>query len=240
FGIIGVGASELIAYPYWCLEKGYARNVGPRDDSDAWLQRAVGWFRVMKFDAFASMIIYTIATAAFFLMGVAVLHSEGRDPEGMRLVSTLAQSYVPVFGPYAKWLFLLGAIAVLYSTYLVANAGNARMVADFGGVIGLTSKDADTDRRRRLVTIISAILPLACVVAYIVYPKPVLLIAIAGMTQAVMLPILAWSAIYFRDHETDRRLRPGLTWNIGLTISSIILLITGCWGAFTAIKGLLS
>ena len=36
FGIIGVGASELIYYPYWCLEKGYASFVttpganGPR------------------------------------------------------------------------------------------------------------------------------------------------------------------------------------------------------------------
>ena len=28
FGIIGVGASELIYYPYWCLEKGYARHIG--------------------------------------------------------------------------------------------------------------------------------------------------------------------------------------------------------------------
>jgi hypothetical protein len=30
FGIIGVGASELIYYPYWCLEKGYARHIGSR------------------------------------------------------------------------------------------------------------------------------------------------------------------------------------------------------------------
>ncbi len=36
FGIIGVGASELIYYPYWCLEKGYAKSVGPNDGSDEW------------------------------------------------------------------------------------------------------------------------------------------------------------------------------------------------------------
>ena len=30
FGIIGVGASELMVYPYWCLEKGYGRGVGDR------------------------------------------------------------------------------------------------------------------------------------------------------------------------------------------------------------------
>ena len=105
----------------------------------------------MKWDAIASMAIYTLATAAFYLMGVAVLHKEGRDPENAKLVSTLARSYVPIFGEYAKWLFLSGAIAVLYSTFLVANAGNARMMADFCGVKGWSSGDPESRARFRLV-----------------------------------------------------------------------------------------
>ena len=47
FGIIGVGASELLAYPYWCLEKGYGKFVGKRDGSEQWARRARGWMRVM-------------------------------------------------------------------------------------------------------------------------------------------------------------------------------------------------
>ncbi len=230
FGIIGVGATELISYPYWCLEKGYARSVGPRENTDAWLRRAKGWFRVMKYDAFASMVIYTIATAAFYLMGVAVLHSEGRNPEGGRMVSTLAQSYVPIFGSYARWLFLGGAIAVLYSTYLVANASNARMVSDFLSVIGLRKTEADSDARRKMVTIFSVLLPLACVVAYLLFPKPVMLVAIAGVTQATMLPIIGFSSMYFRYRETDKRLRPGKLWDTFLIASCISLLIVGSWG----------
>ena len=31
FGITGVGGTELFMYPYWCVEKGYARFVGRRD-----------------------------------------------------------------------------------------------------------------------------------------------------------------------------------------------------------------
>ncbi|GAG60928.1 unnamed protein product, partial [marine sediment metagenome] len=27
-GIIGVGAAELMVYPYWCLEKGYGKSIG--------------------------------------------------------------------------------------------------------------------------------------------------------------------------------------------------------------------
>ncbi|MCA9036741.1 MAG: Nramp family divalent metal transporter [Planctomycetaceae bacterium] len=237
FGIIGVGATELISYPYWCLEKGYARSAGPRDESEAWHRRAAGWFRVMEFDAFASMVIYTAATAAFFFLGVAVLHSEGRNPEGTRMVSTLAQSYVPIFGEYAKWLFLSGAIAVLYSTYLVANAGNARMIADFIGVIGLSSKDNDSPQRKKLVRTLSTLLPLACVGAFLLFQEaPVTLIVIAGLTQAVMLPILAFSAMYFRHNITDRRLHPGKLWDFALAISSLALLIAGLWGSYKALE----
>ena len=40
FGITGVGASELFMYPYWCVEKGYARSAGRADGSPAWRGRA--------------------------------------------------------------------------------------------------------------------------------------------------------------------------------------------------------
>ena len=53
FGIIGVGAVELIAYPYWCLEKGYARFTGKADGSDAWVRRVQGWMRVLRLDAWS-------------------------------------------------------------------------------------------------------------------------------------------------------------------------------------------
>lgn len=236
FGIIGVGAVELIAYPYWCLEKGYARSTGPRDSSDEWLQRARGWFRVMKFDAFASMAVYTAATAAFFFLGAAVLHSDGRNPEDMRMVSTLSEAYVPVFGEYAKWLFLLGAFAVLYSTFLVANAGHARMTADFCGVLGLIGTDSVSPQRLRLVRWLSAALPLICVFVFMYFPRsPVLLISVAGLTQSIMLPILGWSSIWFRYRITDPRLRPGLLWDAALILSSLALLIAGLWGSYQAL-----
>jgi hypothetical protein len=62
FGIIGVGAAELVMYPYWCLEKGYARFTGKSDGSEAWRNRARGWMRVLQCDAWLSAVIYTFAT----------------------------------------------------------------------------------------------------------------------------------------------------------------------------------
>lgn len=232
FGAIGVGASELVMYPYWCLEKGYAKAVGPKDESDAWLTRATGWIRVMKYDALASMAIYTLSTVAFFLMGAAVLHPVGRNPDNHRLVITLAESYVPVFGDFGKILLLGGAIAVLYSTYLVANASNSRVFADFTAVIGLSDRRLESKQRQFLIGAFSFALPLICVVIYLLVSAPVLLMIIGGICQSLLLPVLGVSSLYFRYRETDSRLRPGRLWDTALITSCIGMLIAGSWGVY--------
>jgi Mn2+/Fe2+ NRAMP family transporter len=73
FGITGVGASELFAYPYWCIEKGYCRYTGIRSDDATWVRRARGWMRVMYLDAWISMAVFTLATVAFYVLGATVL-----------------------------------------------------------------------------------------------------------------------------------------------------------------------
>ncbi|MDG2389467.1 MAG: Nramp family divalent metal transporter [Planctomycetaceae bacterium] len=229
FGIIGVGATELITYPYWCLEKGYAKWAGVRSDDAAWAHRAKGWMRVMLYDAFLSMVVYTVATIAFYMMGVAVLFNEGRDPEGIRMVSTLASAYVPVFGEYAGWLFLIGAIAVLYSTFLVANAGNARMYVDGCKVFGLIGRDNPKTHDRTLL-FFCTLIPLLSFSMYLTGADPVTLVLIAGMAQAVMLPMIGLGSLYFRYQMTDQRLRPSKLWDAMLVLSCLGLLITGIWG----------
>ena len=91
FGITGVGATELFYYPYWCLEKGYARYTGVNDGTPEWTRRAQGWIRVMKLDAWISMIVFTLSTIAFYAMGAAVLHPQGLVPQGSKMIVTLAE-----------------------------------------------------------------------------------------------------------------------------------------------------
>tara|TARA_R110002095_G_scaffold35763_5_gene33605 strand:+ start:250 stop:1935 length:1686 start_codon:yes stop_codon:yes gene_type:complete len=231
FGIIGVGATELIAYPYWCLEKGYARFTGPHSEDENWALRAKGWMRVMKIDAFASMCIYTFATLAFYLMGVAVLHKEGLDPDGMRMVSTLAEAYVPVFGTYAKWLFLVGAIAVLYSTFLVANAANARIFSDGLRFFGMVD-ESKPNAVQNWVKMMSLILPILCLAVFLTGANPVRLVLIAGTMQAIMLPMLGVAAIYLRYTKIDARLTPGRIWDVLLFLSFLGLLLAGSYGVY--------
>ena len=234
FGIIGVGASELIAYPYWCLEKGYARFTGPRDGSAAWTSRARGWMRVMHTDAWASMVVYTIATLAFFLLGAAVLGRVGLNPKQGDMVRTLAQMYVPVFGPWAHTVFLVGAFAVLYSTFFVAAAGNSRIVADSFGMFGV--HDGSEAARMRWTRIVSTIWPLGALTLYVVVKAPAAMVLLSGVAQAVMLPMLGVAALYFRYRRCDPGLCPGRIWDVLLWISFAGLLIAGSWAAISKLQ----
>ena len=227
FGIIGVGAAELITYPYWCLEKGYGKYTGVNDGSPEWRKRAAGWMRVMHFDAWGAMLIYTFATVAFFLLGASVLHRIGLNPEKGDMVRTLAVMFQPVFSEWAASVFLFGALAVLYSTFFVANASHARTFSDALRVIGLIGHDDAS--YQRWVRILSGVFPILCVVIFIQFPSPAQLVLISGITQGVMLPMLAGAALFFRYKRSVAGLTPNKTWDLFLWLSAFAMLITGAW-----------
>ncbi|MEM9702502.1 MAG: Nramp family divalent metal transporter [Planctomycetota bacterium] len=242
FGLIGVGATELIAYPYWCLEKGYARFSGARPEREgeertAWIARARGWMRVMRADAFAALCVYTVSTVAFYLIGAAVLHPAGVQPQGAETIATLAKAYDPVFGASAAWAFLAGAVAVLYSTLLIATAANARMWADGLRLAGFLKDDEGT--YRSAVKILSVLLTAISVGLFaFVSADPILLVVIGGVAQSLLLPVLGIAALWLRFRIAPDGLKPGAAWTACLFLSVAGLLLAGTFGGYSAVTKL--
>lgn len=236
FGIIGVGATELIQYPYWCLEKGYAKWTGPRDASDEWEKRARGWIRVLRWDAWCSMIVYTFATVGFYILGAAILGRTGLIPAGPQMVRTLGQMYVPVFGAAAQPVFLFGAFAVLYSTFFVATASHARVCADALRVFGVSNGDEET--YRRWVRIFCIVLPILFLASFAFFKAPELLVKAGGFMGALILPFLGVAALYFRYRRCDARLVPGRLWDIGLWVSIAGLFVAGGYALYSKVMEL--
>ena len=225
FGIIGVGGAELIAYPYWCLEKGYGKWIGPKDNSDSWLGRAKGWLRVMQWDAWGAMIVYTFCTIAFYLLGAAILGRSGLLPEKSELIQTLSAMYAPVFGTAAQGIFLFGAFSVLFSTFYVALAAQSRLAADAINVLGLAK--LNDDQKKKVIKSLGVALPVIAVTIYSFFPAPTWLILTAGTMQAILLPMLGFSVLYFRYKKSDPRLRAGKIWDIMLWLSFCAFLVIG-------------
>lgn len=196
FGITGVGATELYIYTYWCVEKGYARYTGPREDTEAWRRRAQGWIRVMNFDVIGSMIIYTIATVAFYLLGAGVLNKMGLVPEGKAMISTLTHIYTQTYGEWSKWLFYVGAIVILWGTIIAATAGHSRMFADFMRLQGAYRKD-DYKARLRWRDIFIVVLAVIPVIFFFIFGQmPVQMVIWGAIAQAMMLPIISFGTVF--------------------------------------------
>lgn len=232
FGITGVGASELFAYPYWCIEKGYARATGPQSEDEGWAHRARGWIRVMQLDAWFSMVVFTVATVAFYLLGAAVLHPQGLDPKGPEMIPTLSRMYLqPLQGtalaglrPLTHVGFLLGAWAVLFKTLYVATAANSRLTADFLNLSGIWTQDGPA-AREKTTRAFCIIYPVVALGLYFAWREPQALIKVGGIAQGLMLPLIAGATLYLKRRDADRRVAPSL-------LSDILT-----WVAFFAISG---
>ena len=207
FGITGVGASELFMYPYWCVEKGYARYTGKRDDSGPWNSRARGWIRVMHLDIIASMIIYTVATIAFYLLGAGILHGMGIVPAARDMIPVLSNIYTKTLGGWSLWLFYAGAIATLYGTIFAATAANSRVGADMLRLMGVFKAD-DYVRRRRYRNRLVVLLSVMPAVLFFVVESPVKMVVAGGLAQAMMLPVIGLSTLYLRHRHLPKVIVP--------------------------------
>jgi len=228
FGIIGVGASELIYYPYWCLEKGYGRNVGPDDGTPAWRENARGWLKIMRVDAWVSFFLYTGSTLAFYLLGAAILHVKQVRVDNSKMIETLSLMYREVFGEWSFWLFLVGAFAVLYSTIFGATASNARLAVDALELFKVKHYRGSAERLRWLKYACVA-LPVAFTAVYILVGAPISLVFIGAVGQGLMLPFLAGAALYYHRQNPHRELRAGKLSLACLIIASVLMTALGIY-----------
>ena len=149
------------------------------------------------------------------------------------MIQTLSSMYSPVFGKWAQNIFLTGAIAVLFSTFFVALAGQARMVVDAMIISGILP-DKKT-YRINIIKTLGVLLPIVCVTCYAFFPKPVYLILISGSMQALMLPIVGFAVLYFRYKKSDARLGHSMIWDLMLWASFISFLVLGAYQLYSKI-----
>ena len=200
FGITGVASDEIIAYTYWCLEKGYATYTGVNDGSEEWQLRANGWIKIMQLDAVVAMVIYTLVTASFYLLGASILHGQKEIPEGNELINSLALIYTQSLGSEARLAYLAGAFFVLYSSVFATLAYWSRLFPDIFGQLGWINSESLTDRKK-WVAILAWLFPCLWVIAYLFIEMPTFMILSGGAVGSILLLIVVFAAINFRSQN---------------------------------------
>ncbi|GAB1452801.1 Nramp family divalent metal transporter [Draconibacterium sp.] len=232
FGLTGVGGDEIVAYSYWCLEKGYARFTGPYENTDEWRQRAKGWIKVMNLDAVLSMVVYTLVTAAFYLLGAAVLFKRGEIPDGFGMIETLSKMYTDSYGGWAKGFFLFGSFIVLFSTLFSALAARTRIFSDLFGQLRWIDF-FNRKQRRNTVAALAWAFPVLWLIALFLVKSPVLMVTIGGIITFIMLLIIVYAGLHFRYRQKQYGLESSKFYDIALWISCIAIFTVGFYGVIS-------
>ncbi|UCF38027.1 MAG: Nramp family divalent metal transporter [Acidobacteriota bacterium] len=234
FGITGVGSAEIFTYPSWCLEKGYARWTGPADGSEDWIRRARGWIRVMRIDALVAMVVYTITTCAFYILGATVLQPQERLADGNELIVQLSVIFTEVLGQQAWFVFMIGAFAVLFSTVFSNAAGYSRLWTDFFVEARLIPSN-DQERRRRSIAIMAWVLPIVWGAVYLTFQKPLFLVVFMGISNSLFLLVVAYKAIVFHYRNIDTELRPSQVYRLFFWLSVISIGLMAAWALYSTL-----
>ena len=233
FGITGVASDEIIAYNYWCREKGYAACTGPQQDNDEWRRRAKGWIHVMYLDATLAMVVYTIVTALFYMLGAAVLHKLGVTPEGNGVIETLSLIYTESLGSEVRLIYLIGAFFVLFSSLVATNAAWTRIYADIFGQMGWLDFN-NPIKRGRVVAVLAWIFPVIWGVTYLFIALPVTMILTGGFVGSFMLLLIVLAGLHFRYVRTQY-FPPSRIYDAALWISIISIASVAIYGLVTLV-----
>ena len=180
----------------------------------------------MYMDAVFSMIVYTVSTAAFYVLGAAVLHGRNEIPRGYDMIETLSRMYTETIGPEAKYCFLAGAITVLFSTLFSASAAWTRQFTDVFGRLRLLTVE-NKAHREKSISILTWILLALWFFAFVCVQRPVFMVVLGGTATSVILLIVVYAAFYFRYRELPEALTPSRLYDVFLYISAAAILFVG-------------
>ena len=88
--------------------------------------------------------------------------------------------------------------------------------------------------------IFCAVLPTVSFFLFLTVADPVLMVAFGGVMQGLSLPFIAGAAVFLRYRRTDRRITPGLLWDVFLWASLLGLTLAAAYTLWAEVPKLLS
>ena len=184
----------------------------------------------MRLDAGISYILMLVVSLAFLAIGAIALSTAGEDggpliPERAETTTVLSRLLTEAAGPPAKFIFLIAALAILYSTIIGLVDGKARGLRTAVRIV--------YPRSRRFSDLASyrAGVALMCLIifAFLFTGRPVVLIVVISALEAPVLSIAAVMLIYLLHTRLRKENRPGIFWHITIVAGTLVYSALAAW-----------
>jgi len=213
------GGTSTLIYSFWILEKGIGRGKSEEKDFK-------GWLSFIRLDTGISYFLMILISFAFLVIGVLVLSTAGPDggpliPAREETTSVLSRLLTVAAGPKTKFIFLVAALAILYSTVIGLVDGKSRALRSATKIIFPKSKKISDINMYRLYATLMCLI----IFAFLFTKRPVVLIVLISAVEAPVLSISAIMLIYLMNKKLSRPMRPGLLWYVVIISGTILYLV---------------
>ena len=181
------------------------------------------------------MVVYTLVTVAFYLLGASILHSLDEVPEKGDLIETLSRIYTETLGDGARFAFLIGAFVVLYSTLFAALAAWTRLFGDAFSQIGIYDFH-NTKHRRASIAFFAWLFPAIWSLLYLFLATPAFMVIVGGVITTFILVLVVVAAVDFRYRRIYAALKPSLVFDMALWTSIVAILAVAAWAVVSMFR----
>ncbi|KUG20321.1 MAG: Nramp family divalent metal transporter [Methanomicrobiaceae archaeon] len=236
-GFMMSGAAGLIWYSYWLTARGYgsahstvkvqekrgalaepeeavpieeAEAVDISDLSREQHDRLRAWIRIMTISTVTAASIVLVLLVALLILGTELLRPAGLLPEGPEVTAVLSVLLGDVWGAPGAWLMILAAFFAFWSTIVANLDGWTRMLGQ--GTIfilrqfGVAGR-AVTMHFYRYAYLLGLMGVIPAIFIWI-RPEPVQFLIVAGIVEAIHIPVVACATLYLNLRMLPDEFRP--------------------------------
>jgi Mn2+/Fe2+ NRAMP family transporter len=213
------GGTSTLIYSFWILEKGIGRGK-PGE------KNLKGWLSLIRLDTGISYFLMVLISFAFLTIGVLVLSTAGSGggpliPAREETTSVLSRLLTVSAGPRAKFIFLVAALAILYSTVIGLVDGKSRALRSATRIIFPRSRKLSEKNMYRLYSSLMCLI----IFAFLFTKRPVVLIVLISAVEAPVLSLSALMLIYLMHKKLPLTMRPGFMWYAVIVLGTTVYLV---------------
>jgi Mn2+/Fe2+ NRAMP family transporter len=213
------GGTSTLIYSFWILEKGIGKNGSEG-------KYFKGWLSLIRLDIGISYFLMILVSFAFLTIGVLVLSNAGSDggpliPAREETTLVLSRLLTVATGPQTKFVFLVAALAILYSTVIGLVDGKSRALRSATHIIFPKSQKISSKKMYRLYATLMCLI----IFAFLFTRRPVVLIVLISAVEAPVLSLSALMLIYLMHKKLTRLMRPGILWYGVIILGTIVYLV---------------
>lgn len=227
----GSGPDLMIPYSDWVAEKGYQNlKVGSekslmKEKGKSTVRKIKEWLSIAKLDTIAGYVAAGVVASLFMIAGAAILKPRGIIVGGLDVLTNVSTIFTSTYGSWTFLLFMVPALAAIFSTTLgVFDGGRiaiARLARRITNRESIPIKNIRRNKWYRTTLILFSVTPL---IIFYGVQRPVFLVMIASIVSAVSMPLLAGLVFWSLLKQVPKEFRPNKFYLTNLALGVVIYL----------------